>query len=356
MMYSIEADNFNEAYPAAIDATMRFGDIVPSRNGTTREIHPAIITVNSPHQRLVTSFARPINVAFALAEVLWILTGRNDVKMLSYYNSQIRNYSDDGKTFNAAYGYRLRHSFGHDQIEDVIATLSKDHDSRQATLVLSHPTYDKGWIAPLNRLLVTKDRACNIVSHLLIRNGKLDWLQVVRSNDAIWGTPYNWMQFTHLMEYIAGGIGVEMGRYFHIADSFHIYEQHWEEAKRIELFDLYEVTQFDHEQLKYLSESGLNSIVDLETQLRKAPNASTPTGLPEGWENILSILQAHSLYKEDLNEETYYKLATSGDLVYSLAQIRFYWFNRWYKDEAITSVIEDDWPDNIVQWIIADHA
>jgi thymidylate synthase len=60
---------------------------------------------------------------------------------------------------------------------------------------------------------------------LKIREGKLEWSQIMRSNDVFKGLPYNFVQFTSLQEVLAGWVGVEPGTYTHFSDSLHVYEQ-----------------------------------------------------------------------------------------------------------------------------------
>ena len=40
------------------------------------------------------------------------------------------------------------------------------------------------------------DIPCNICSMLKVRQGKLEWSQIMRSNDVLLGMPYNFIQFT----------------------------------------------------------------------------------------------------------------------------------------------------------------
>src|SRR5438876_3201584 len=73
----------------------------------------------------------------------------------------------------------------------------------------------------------SKDVPCNLVSHLLLRGNKLNWLQVFRSNDLFWGIPYNFVEFTAIQEVMAGWLGVELGEYNHVSNSLHAYRRHW---------------------------------------------------------------------------------------------------------------------------------
>jgi hypothetical protein len=81
----------------------------PSRNGSTLTIdEPVLITYTHPAERVLFNTARDANPFALLYESLWMLAGRNDVESLAYYTRQFREYSDDGKTLNGAYGYRWR--------------------------------------------------------------------------------------------------------------------------------------------------------------------------------------------------------------------------------------------------------
>lgn len=316
----------------------------------TLEIHPAVIEVSNPLNRLVTAVGRPVNVAFALAEVLWILQGREDVEMLKFYNRQIARYSDDGTTFNAAYGARLRNAHGYDQIGDVISILAREPDSRQAVLCFWHKN-DRGWDADGGQRIIRKDRACNLMSHLMIRDGCLDWMQMIRSNDALWGVPYNWMQFSHLQEWIATSLGVPVGTYIHVADSLHIYDYHFEEAGNIRRFDLYEHLMQSHKPMSAVGEEVLEQLAKAEEQLR---NGNLHTKIDPYWDDVLQVLEAHRFYREELNE-TAYDILLDGDAIYGAAQIRFYYHQRWHQHPAIVKRISEEWPEQVANWIMTTY-
>lgn len=340
-------------YAQMVADVMDKGKPVNPRGTKTLELHPAVIEVENPRRRLVTAHGRPVNVAFALAEALWILAGRNDVEMPAYYNSNVKQFSDDGIVFNAAYGNRLRRHFGHDQIEDVIKVLAADRDSRQATLVISSPRDDRGWLNGIPHAV--KDRACNVLSHLLIREGALDWVQVVRSNDLLWGTPYNWMQFTHLQEYIAQRLGVPVGKYYHFADSLHIYNWHWEEAKQVRPFNLYEWLNYDHPVMD-ADQQAMEIVYVNETDIRTGDDWFPDDNVGEYWLGVLQVLWAHRLYKQQDNTDCLIALC-NADTVYGAAQARFYWHSRWHKAthrHTMGRMIELEFRKEVAQWIMTD--
>lgn len=361
--YATIATSANDVYADLVARVMEGGTVEHQRGTTTREIHPAIIELTNPRQRLVTASGRAVNVAFALAEVIWILRGRNDVEMLAHYNSKIGDYSDNGSTFNAAYGERLRSAHGHDQLLDVERTLRADPGSRQATLALILPSADRGFYGDGTPRL-TKDRACNVLSHLMIRGGALDWLQIVRSNDLMWGTPYNWMQFTHLQEVMATRLGVPVGRYIHVADSLHIYDWHWEAAMKVVGFDLYSELGWNHAPMVYADTATLTRVEDMEHGIRTRNylDSYEASQLPRYWQQVLMILRAHAFYKGHADKSCVDQLLMGdNDKVYSATMFKLYWQNRWSKmvdgDEDvmlrrwIVQRATEYFPPNVGRWI-----
>ncbi len=79
----------------------------------------------------------------------------------------------------------------------------------------------------------TKDVPCTLNIHFMIRDGKLDCFISMRSNDVIWGLPYDIFTFTVLQELMAQELGVGLGKYYHYVNSMHIYEYHFKFAKNI---------------------------------------------------------------------------------------------------------------------------
>ncbi len=244
-MILFEGDTADQVWRHAVNELRVVAPIQEGRDQPTRELLHAAFTIRDPRQRVV--FGRPINPAFALAEVLWILAGANSVEFLRFWNPRMKRFSDDGERFYGAYGYRLgsqppldAHIQARlvrpmaetaprvDQLRQAYEALHTTPTSRQ--VVLQIWDRDTDLPAPDPR---SKDIPCNIVSHLLLRNNRLEWLQVMRSNDLIWGTPYNFIQWTSIQEILAGWLGVEVGTYTHISDSLHVYQRHWDDLAAI---------------------------------------------------------------------------------------------------------------------------
>jgi len=230
-MLSIRGRNVNDIFPLGLFHLKNSGVERSSRNGPTLEImSPVAIQYDRPEERVLFSLERDANPFFHLFEALWMLAGRQDVAFLSEYNSLMRQYSDDGNGFNAAYGQRLRSHFGRDQIDEVITLLRRNPDDRQAVLQI--------WdVNDLNKQ--TLDKACNLTIVPRIRDGYLDWTVYNRSNDFILGAlGANAVHMSIIQEYVASMIGVKVGRYWQVTNCLHIYKEltpHWEKCKDLPL-------------------------------------------------------------------------------------------------------------------------
>lgn len=205
-----------------------------SQHGATRELLRASFHIEDPRNRWVLSRQPGINPAFAIAEIFWILAGRDDARFITFWNSKYSEYAGTDTHLHGAYGYRLRQQFGLDQLERAFLALQSSPDSRQIVLSIWDGRSD---LPSADGSPVSRDVPCNICSLLKIRNGRLEWTQVMRSNDLFLGTPYNFIQFTTLQEVLAGWLDVELGSYFHLSDSLHAYETYEGTRERFSIAD-----------------------------------------------------------------------------------------------------------------------
>lgn len=215
-MKVINVRNVSEALSAGIQLMQSQGEKLSSRNGDTLEVPSPVTTVyNLPWERVLSSPVRDANPFFHLMESLWIIKGRQDVKFLTEFNKRMVDYSDDGVVFNAPYGHRIRNHGVADQLEQVINTLQNDPMSRQAVCQI----WDQK-----DLMKKTKDKACNMSIVFRIRDGELCITVYNRSNDMIWGAHgANVVQFSMIQEYVAARLGIPMGTYSQVSNSYHVY-------------------------------------------------------------------------------------------------------------------------------------
>lgn len=222
----------SEALPRLLKKAFEKGSLVPSRAGATMELTHLGITLTKPHRREILCPHRKPSIAAQVAETMWVLAGRDDIEWLGHYLPRAKDFSDDGLTWRAGYGKRLRSwpstnvpGFPHDQLAYVVNTLKANPESRQAVMSIWDPAIDS---AP------GKDIACNNWLSFISRNNRLDLMVAIRSNDAIWGwSGINAFEWSALLEVVAGLTRLQVGSLHFAVTSWHVYEQHWDKAKKI---------------------------------------------------------------------------------------------------------------------------
>ena len=217
-MRVIEARNVNDAYHQGMNLIRHEGEEVMTRNGLAYKTPFPVTTVYThPMERVLFDEYRDANPFFHFFEALWMLAGRNDVDFVKRFASKMGDFSDDGQTFNAAYGYRWRTHFEHDQIHEAIQLLRKDPNTRRCVIGMWDPSYDLG--------LNSKDIPCNLAVKLCIVKGCLEMYVFNRSNDIIWGCyGANMVHMSFLQEYVASHLGCDVGKYYQISTDYHAYK------------------------------------------------------------------------------------------------------------------------------------
>ena len=204
--------------------------------------YPIYVCITHPQRRVLNIPYRNNDIAAQCAETLWVLAGRNDIEFLSRYLPRAKDFSDDGKTWRAGYGPRLRnfypggeHWTGNDtvlqsdnidQVKFVVNELKLNQNSRRAVIGLFDPKADVWALHETKE--GTKDFPCTQSLSFMVRDGKLDLTVFIRSNDLIWGwSGVNVFEFTVLQEVVAGMLDLPVGAYYMISNNLHVYERHW---------------------------------------------------------------------------------------------------------------------------------
>jgi thymidylate synthase len=217
--------NFGNAFVAELYELMFDGKEINVRNNDTKEIVACLLNIENPLERIICLPGRNNNIFATVAETLWVLAGRNDIAFLERYLPRAEQFSDDGKTWRAGYGKRLRHYHDVDQMAKVCEILGENRSSRQAVISMFDPTLDYA---------KSKDIPCTNWLHFMVRDGKLHLSVVIRSNDIMWGaSAINWFEWSVLQQLVANTLDVNVGTMSYFADSLHIYSRHFEKARKI---------------------------------------------------------------------------------------------------------------------------
>jgi hypothetical protein len=198
---------------------------------------------------------RKANIAAQIVETMWVLSGRNDIAALLPYLPRATDFSDNGETWRAAYGPRLRDYGGVDQLGYLVDTLRSNPSSRQAVATIWDPTEDT---------TPGRDIACNNWLSFSYRNDALDLMVGIRSNDAMWGwSGINAFEWSVLLEVVAGLTGLEVGRLHFATTSFHLYEQHWTKAEKLSTGEVVEAGWTDSPRFNMLGMEGVKAFDEL---------------------------------------------------------------------------------------------
>ena len=244
-MQSIYARGVSEALFLGQQALFSSGKEVNTRNGLALEFPtPVMTTYTHSRERVLFYPERDANPYFHLMESLWMLAGRNDVPWILGFNGRMNTYSDDGKTFHGAYGYRWREWFGKDQLKIILFRLGTYHNDRRAVLGIWDPHQD------LVETNDGKDYPCNTQISFWERKGELNMTVTNRSNDMIWGAyGANAVHMSVLLEYMAGMLGYVVGTYYQFSNNLHAYT---------DVLEKLEGMQADYEPYLTLGDDGLS--------------------------------------------------------------------------------------------------
>lgn len=162
-----------------------------------------------------------------IAEQVWFLTGDKDTEFLRKYTKMWDEFTEPDGTITSAYGYRWKHHFKRDQLNNLIELLKNDASSRHGVIVTWDPSDDgHGGTAK-------KNVPCPFAFTVNIIGGRLHFHNIIRSNDMMLGCPFDTFGFSLLALTLAQALGVRPGIYTHSISNAHIYDIHYEGAKEL---------------------------------------------------------------------------------------------------------------------------
>ena len=159
---------------------------------------------------------------------------------LAWYKSQSLNVNDiPGETpaiwkavatkdgyINSNYGWCIWSDENHNQYTNVLDELKKNPDSRRANMIYTRPTMHSDY----NRNGMSDFMCTNNVQYL-IRNGELNALVYMRSNDAVFGYKNDWAWQKHVLDSLCNELNIPAGQIYWNVSSLHVYERHFDLLK-----------------------------------------------------------------------------------------------------------------------------
>ncbi len=191
---------------------------------------------------------RKINPRIAFEEMMWIIRGQTDSKILENKNINIwkgntsrefldgrglydlpeghigKGYGFQMRNFNGTYGvdYDTHHG-GVDQFKELLKSLKEDPNGRRHIISLWNPLQSEEM-----RLV-----PCHLYQQYQILDGKLNSSFLMRSWDFIYGAPYNIMGYAFLNYIISKYLNLVPGKLFAVGMDIHIYKNQIDMANDI---------------------------------------------------------------------------------------------------------------------------
>jgi thymidylate synthase len=244
----------SSAYLAALAYVLANGKPVGPRGKRTIEVEDYRFTVDNPDTSPIVTMDQERNVTivdYTRKEMALYLSGTNRAEDFAKASSFWKGIANPDDTINSAYGYLIWHqkSCGNPEVLNQVefgelnthdcdwmtpwewakGSLVRDKDTRQAFVRFSLPRHQ--WFG-------NKDQVCTMHGLFLIRDDRLNFSIVMRSNDLVKGLVYDLPFFALLMHQMCLELSVypknlgkegaypklRVGQYRHMAHSMHIYE------------------------------------------------------------------------------------------------------------------------------------
>jgi hypothetical protein len=235
-MQIIEGRNINQLVYKSLQELKSNGFRMKSRNGDVTALFDVSLKFTNPRSRHLNLDGRTNNIFATLAEIIWVMSGRQDINpYLSFFIPRAPQYSDDGENWYAAYGDRMHRN---DQIENIINMFKEDGKfTRRATLSIFDSSTDTLKNYKNNTGGTAKDVPCNQwINFFITPDNKLNMKVIQRSGDIIFGTGnINLPEFSVLQEHILQEIQttypeVSLGYYNHSVTNLHLYDFNGKQA------------------------------------------------------------------------------------------------------------------------------
>ena len=233
--------DLNEAFTESLKDLDSDYLLVNSRGALQKEKLWYSVMIEDPTALSIEVPARKFKPAYAITEWFWYLSEdpnvRNIGKLASIWNN-IANHKNEVESNYGLWLHGLVNAKTNlNQWQWVVEELLRDKDTRRASITINN-SHHKGQN--------NQDYPCTQYIHFFIRQNRLHLGVHMRSNDAVFGfcndvftfCMYQQLMLNELNTYIAenGDIEtekIELGHYYHTADSFHVYESHFNMMSKI---------------------------------------------------------------------------------------------------------------------------
>lgn len=212
----------NDSYERLLDDVLVNGTHKDDRTGTgTTSVFGRQIRFDLTEGfPLVTT--KQVHLKSIIHELLWFLRGESNVRSLQAEGVKIWDqWADENGDLGPVYGTQWRSWPGPDgtridQIEQVIADIKKNPDSRRLLVTAWNPA----------ELSLMKLPPCHLIFQFYVADGKLSCQLYQRSCDMFLGVPFNIASYALLTMMVAQQCGLELGEFVWTGGDVHVYDNH----------------------------------------------------------------------------------------------------------------------------------
>lgn len=209
----------SEAFHELFSHVLRGGHEISPRGKRTLELAPYVIKFYQDADVWCNFPARKLNPKYTAREFLWYLHADPEDTSIAQYAPIWRSLVSQG-VLQSNYGVYL---FRDAQLLRCREELLRDPDSRRASVVILQPQHYR---------TASADIPCTYSLNFRILEGRLCMHVHMRSNDAWFGAGNDFPIFRWTQHLLADMLSRPVGRYVHITDSMHLYEEHWGPARQ----------------------------------------------------------------------------------------------------------------------------
>lgn len=169
----------------------------------------------------------PVNADYVQRELDWYKSMSLNVADIPGKTPAIwEQVADKDGFINSNYGWCIWSEENNRQYWKVWAELLEHPNSRRAVMIYTRPTMWNDY-----NHNGRSDFMCTNTVQYLIRNGKLDVVVQMRSNDVVFGYRNDFAWQRHVQRLMAAALGVIPGQIHWQVGSLHVYERHFDMVK-----------------------------------------------------------------------------------------------------------------------------
>ena len=180
---------------------------------------------------------KKLHLKSIIYELLWFIKGDTNIKYLQENGVKIWNsWADENGDLGPVYGHQWRNwnSDDIDQLQDVIATLKSNPNSRRMMVSAWNPSVLPDTSKSFSENVADGKAAlppCHAFFQFYVADGKLSCQLYQRSADVFLGVPFNIASYALLTQMLAQVCDLEAGDFVHTLGDAHLYLNHIDQAR-----------------------------------------------------------------------------------------------------------------------------